>query len=295
MIVVTTPTGNIGHQVVDLLLGAGAPVRVIARDPSSLAPSVRAQASVVPGSHGDPAVVRAAFEGADAVLWIAPPGFRSVSLDEVYAGFTAPACAAFADGLVDRVVAVSALGRGTPWAGAAGLVTASLAMDDAIMATGVPYRSLALPSFMDNVLRQAVPIATQGLFTGVIAPDRRLPLAATRDITAVAADLLLDASWTGQADHPVLGPEDLSFADLAKIMSEVLDREVEYTQITPDTFRSALLSRGASEAVADGTTAMMAAKNEGLDNGVRRTPEWTTPTSFHEWCESTLLRAVSAA
>ncbi|WP_238011933.1 NAD(P)H-binding protein [Dactylosporangium sp. AC04546] len=292
MIVVTTPTGNIGHQVVDLLLAAGAPVRVIARDPSSLPPAVRARASVVPGSHGDPSVVRAAFDGADAVLWIAPPGFNSASLDDVYTGFTAPACAAFAGGLAGRVVAVSALGRGTPWAGSAGLVTASLAMDDAIMATGVPYRSLALPSFMDNMLRQAGPIATEGRCTGVIAPDRPLPLAATRDIAAVAADLLLDGSWTGQADHPVLGPEDLSFADLAKIMSEVLDREVEYTQVTPEAFRSALLSRGASPAVADGTTAMMVAKNGGLDNGVHRTPSWTTPTTFREWCESVLLPAV---
>ncbi|GGM79074.1 NAD(P)H-binding protein [Dactylosporangium sucinum] len=293
MIVVTTPTGNIGRQVVDLLLAAGAPVRVIARDPSSLPPAVRASAVV--GSHGDPSVVRAAFEDADAVLWIAPPGFRALSLHDVYAGFTAPACAAFTDGLVGRVVAVSALGRGTRWASDAGLVTASLAMDDAIMATGVPYRSLALPSFMDNVLRQANPIATEGRCTGVLDPDRRLPLAATRDIAAVAAALLLDGSWTGQSDHPVLGPEDLSHADLAKIMSEVVDRPVEYAQVTADAFRTTLLSRGASPAVADGTTAMMVAKNAGLDNGVSRTPEWTTPTSFREWCESALLPAVQSA
>ncbi|TIX73170.1 MAG: NmrA family transcriptional regulator, partial [Mesorhizobium sp.] len=36
MIVVTTPTGSIGHQVLETLLGSDEPIRVIARDPSRL-------------------------------------------------------------------------------------------------------------------------------------------------------------------------------------------------------------------------------------------------------------------
>lgn len=43
------------------------------------------------------------------------------------------------------MVGVSALGRGTPMAGRAGPVTASLAMDDMIAGSGVAYRALALP------------------------------------------------------------------------------------------------------------------------------------------------------
>ena len=36
MIVCTAPTGSIGHQVLEHILGASEPVRVIARDPSRL-------------------------------------------------------------------------------------------------------------------------------------------------------------------------------------------------------------------------------------------------------------------
>ena len=36
MIVLTTPTGLIGHQVLDRLLDRGQPLRVIARKPSAL-------------------------------------------------------------------------------------------------------------------------------------------------------------------------------------------------------------------------------------------------------------------
>src|SRR3712207_7889186 len=44
---------------------------------------------------------------------------------------------------------------------------------------------------------------------------------ATRDIAAVAARLLLDSSWSGVGSQPVLGPENLSFNDMAQIMSDV--------------------------------------------------------------------------
>lgn len=41
MIVVTTPTGNIGHQVVQHLLDAGEALRVIVRNPAKLPQTVR--------------------------------------------------------------------------------------------------------------------------------------------------------------------------------------------------------------------------------------------------------------
>jgi uncharacterized protein YbjT (DUF2867 family) len=93
-------------------------------------------------------------------------------------------------------------------------------MDDLIASTGVSYRTLTMPSFMDNILRQAEPIKKQGIFFSPISGDRKLPTCATRDIAAVAAKLLLDPSWSGRDHVAVLGPEDLSFNDMAQIMSE---------------------------------------------------------------------------
>jgi uncharacterized protein YbjT (DUF2867 family) len=57
VIVVTAPTGNIGHQVLAHVLDSGESVRVIARDPSHLAPEAREQVEIVQGSHGDADVV----------------------------------------------------------------------------------------------------------------------------------------------------------------------------------------------------------------------------------------------
>src|SRR4030088_122295 len=273
MIVVTTPTGLIGHQVLDNLLDSGEELRLIARDPPAIPADVRARIDIVEGSHGDAAVVDEAFAGANAVFWLTPPDPQ------------APSVAA-------AVVGVSALGRGTPWAEHAGYVTGSLAMDDLIASSGVSYRALTNPSFMDNIVRQAEAIKNQGVFFLAIAGDRKLPSVTTRDTAAAASRLLLDESWSGVDEVPLLGPEDLSFNDMAEIVSEVLGKEVRFQQTTFEAYKDRFLGFGMSDAMAQGMTDMAWAKNEGLDNGVQRTPENSTPTSFREWCEAVLKQAV---
>ncbi|TIS97181.1 NAD(P)H-binding protein [Mesorhizobium sp.] len=294
MIVITTPTGTIGHQVLETLLDSGEPIRVIARDPSRLSSHTRERVEVVQGPHGDIDVVNQAFDGADAVFWLVPPDSHAESIETAYVDFSRPACDAIKSQGVKRVVAVSALGRGTAMAGKAGHVSASLAMDDLIASTGVSYRALTMPSFMDNILRQVEPIRNQGMFFGPISVDRKLPTCATRDIAAVASKLLLDSSWSGQDSVPILGPEDLSFNDMAQIMSQVLEKPVRFEQISFEAFKAGFIERGASKAFAQAMVDMMVAKNEGLDNAEPRTPESTTPTSFRQWCEEVLKPAVAS-
>jgi uncharacterized protein YbjT (DUF2867 family) len=292
VIVVTAPTGAIGRQVLENVLDSGEPIRVIARDPSRLPSQTRERVEVVQGSHGDIDIVSQAFIGADAVFWLVPPDPHAKSVEAAYVGFTRPACDALKSRGVRRVVGVSALGRGTAVVGNAGLVTASLAMDDLIASTGVSYRALTMPSFMDNILRQVEAIKNQGLFVSPISGDRKLPTCATRDIATVAARFLLDRSWSGQGQVPVLGPEDLSFNGMAQIMSEVLGKPVRFQQIPGEAFKARLTGFGMSEAMAQGTLDMMVAKNEGLDNAEPRTSENTTPTSFRQWCDEVLKTAL---
>jgi len=68
MIVITTPAGQIGRQVLGNLLDSGEQLRVIARDPCQLPAEVREDLDIVEGSHGDAAVVDKAFAGADEAV-----------------------------------------------------------------------------------------------------------------------------------------------------------------------------------------------------------------------------------
>lgn len=292
MIVITAPTGKIGRRVLAGVLETGAPVRAIVRDAGKLPDGVRDRVEVVEGSHGDAEVVDRAFAGADTVFWLVPPDPRAVSVDEAYVGFTRPAAEALTRHQLKRVVSISALGRGSPWADKAGFVTASLAMDDLIANTGVAFRAVTNPSFMDNVARQAVPIREKGTFSLPLDGDRKMPTCAARDIAEIAARLLLDPRWGGTGHVAALGPEDLSLNDMAAIMSEVLDKPICYEQISFDAYKAGFVERGVSDAMAQGLTDMAWAKNEGLDNAEPRTRENTTPTSFRRWCEEELKPAV---
>jgi len=294
MIIITTPTGAIGHQVLERVLRGEEPIRVIARDPSGLPSHVRERVDIVRGSHGDTTVVNQAFAGADSVFWVVPPDPRAQTVDGAYLDFTRPACAAFKSQGIKRVVGISALGRGTPAAADAGLVTASLKMDDLIASTGVHYRAVTNPSFMDNLLRQVELIKNQGLFSLPISGDLKQPSACTRDIAATAAKLLLDQSWNGVGSVPVLGPEDLSYNDMATIMSEVLGKPVRFQEAPGQAFKARLLERGMSETMAQANLDMWDAYNQGLDAAEPRTPQSTTPTSFRQWCEEELKPRVVA-
>ena len=130
------------------------------------------------------------------------------------------------------------------------------------------------------------------MFFSPIDGDRKLPAVATRDIAAAASRLLLDDTWSGVGEVPLLGPEDLSFNDMAEIISEVLGKQVRFQQITFDAYKDRFVGFGMSDAMAQGMTDMAWAKNEGMDNAVQRTPENSTPTSFRQWCEQALKPAV---
>jgi uncharacterized protein YbjT (DUF2867 family) len=291
MIVVTAPSGAIGRQILTRLVDSREKVRVIARDPSRISDGVRERIEVQVGSHGDVDVVNQAFAGAEAVFWLVPPDPHAKSVEAAYLDFSRPASDAVKRHGVKRVVGVSALGRGVT--ANAGLVSASLAMDDLFAGAGVNYRALTMPSFMDNILRQTATIQNQGVFVGPVNAERRLPACATRDIAAEAATLLLDASWNGVAEVPILGPDDLSFNEMAGTMSDVLGKAVRYKQIPFDTYKSTLIGQGWSEAMAQGMVDMMMAKDQGLDNAEPRTPQAATPTTFRQWCEEVLKTAIS--
>ncbi|WP_406193463.1 NAD(P)H-binding protein [Kitasatospora sp. NBC_01560] len=287
MIVLTTPTGDIGRQVLDRLLDHGEAVRVIARDPARLPAHVRTRAEVVDGSHRDAATITAALNGADRMFWLVPPAAfdHPGSAKRHYLDFTRAACRAAA-GLGVRVVGVTSLGHG--YRGEAGLLSAALAMDDLFECEGVHYRALALPFFMENLLRQARTMREDGTFALANAADRPLPTVATRDVAAVAAALLLDPSWTGAARVPLVAPETLTPEAMAAVVSDALGRPVRYRRIPLPDYEAALLRSGASRATAQEFVGMVAAQNDGIYDAEPREPGSATATGFRQWCREIL-------
>ena len=298
MIVITTPTGQIGRQVLGNLLDSGEQLRVIARDPSKLPAGVRKDLDIVEGSHGDAAVVDKAFAGADAVLWLTPGGPAGAVGRSRLPGFTGPAAEAFSEAR-RRARRRSLHARPRHALGRPGRLRHRLAGD-----LGRPHRGQrrGLPRADQPLLhgRYAPPgrrrSGTRARFFSPIAGDRKLPAVATRGIAAAASRLLRDeqaGAVTGEV--PLPGPEDLSFNDMAGIIGRgARPRTCCFRRTTFEAYKGGFIRLGMSDAMAQGYTDLAWAKDQGLDNGVQRTPQNSTPTSFRQWCEQVLKPAVAA-
>jgi uncharacterized protein YbjT (DUF2867 family) len=290
MIVLTAPTGNIGHIVLRELLAAGEPVRVIAREPSRLVPEARGRVEVVQGSMDDTAVLAKALTGADILFWCVPQSNEQTDVLEYYLAFTRPLAKTLEDQGGGRVVAVSSGGRGR--ARNAGPISALHAMEEMIESTGVEFRALRNGNFMENLLWQVEPIKHQGMFFYPLGGDVAMPTCAARDISASAVKLLRDRTWTGQGGLAVHGPVDLSCNEMARTMTTVLGKPVRFQEVPPPGYEASLMQHGASEAFAQSLVGMFAQVGRGIYGAEPRTPETTTPTTFEQWCNQVLKPAV---
>jgi uncharacterized protein YbjT (DUF2867 family) len=288
MIVVTTPTGNVGSQLLaELLKAETKPMRVIVRDPSRLDDAVREQVQVIVGSHDDPAVLDQALDGARALFWLIPPSMRANSAQEYYLSFARPAVAAIRRHQAGHVVGISSAGWDFPHP--AGLLSAAHAMDAELETSGAAYRSLGMGFYMENLLRPLPRMISDGVISLPLSPDRPLAVIATQDIAAVAAGLLLDRTWEGTGRIPVFG-DNLTPNEMAAIISDVLGSQVTFEQAELEQQTASTIKRGVPEGMARDFTAMYWAQQNGIydEDWSRATP---TPTSFRTWCETVLVPA----
>ena len=289
MIVVTTPTGQIGGELVRQLLDQDKEVRVIVRDASRLDDTVHERVETVVGSHDDPAVLDKALPGAEALFWLVPPSPQAPSAEEHYLSFARSGAAAVARHEVGHVVGVSSAGHG--WPTPAGVLSAAFAMDAELGRSGAAYRALSMPFYMENLLRQLDAIRGQGVFSLTCAGDLPLASIATRDVASTAAGLLTDPSWSGQENLPVFGPDRLTPDGMAEVISQELGRPVTYRRMSMDDQASLLRSRGAGDQAVKDLTEAFAAQDHGIYDA-----DWAiarpTSTDFRTWCREVLRPAV---
>ena len=90
------------------------------------------------------------------------------------------------------------------------------------------------------------------------------------------------------------GPGNLTPDGMAGVISGTLGRTVRYRQVAVADRQTAMLRRGASEAMAQDMADMTEAQNNGIYDAEPRDPDSATPTSFRQWCQDTLKPAVQA-
>lgn len=289
MIVVTTPTGRIGSRLATILAEREEPLRVIARDPARLAPLVQERAEVIAGSHADPSVLDAALAGADAYFLIVPPDPTATSVEDHYLTYARAARAAVERHGVGHVVGITTMGRGD---GPAGQLSAALATEAELGASGAAYRAIAPPFFMENLLGQLDALRA-GVLTLASDADRLLPMVATDDLAALATHLLTDRAWSGTEHLPASSPDALTPVDIAAEIAEALDLKIAFNQITPAEYGEMLRSFGLSPTWSGGLEQMAVAQNAGFYEPDIDPARGACPTTLAAWCTQVLHPALA--
>ncbi|GMU02020.1 NAD(P)H-binding protein [Corallococcus caeni] len=288
-IVINTPNGNIGRSLVQKLLKAGHKVTVISRTPEKVADLVKQGAKWVQGSIDAQATLDAALPGAEALFWLTPSAPRPDFVEWATATGRMAAERVKAHG-VKRVVLISSVGaQNGPGSGP---VSSLKAIEEAFQAAAPNVVSLRAGFFMENLLRDVQGLAKTGAIFSPNPETKRFPMVATADIAAKAAGFLTDASWTGHRYVGVHGPQDLTYPEVASILTQVLGLPVKYVRVGLEDARNSMTGAGMPSWMADSFVEMYGAIQDGrMDPAEPRSKETTTPTTLAEFA-STVLKPV---
>ena len=219
MYVVLGASGNTGHIVAKTLLARGQKVRAVGRNASHLQPLAANGAEISIADVTDAAALTKAFQHADSAYVMIPP--NPTSNDALgYAERVSDAIAAAAKNTgVSNIVSLSSIGADKPsgTGPVVGLHTLEQKLNRIDAANVLHLRAVY---FMENTLPQASAIRAMDCSAGPLRPDLKLPMIATRDIGAAAADALLQLAFRGKQTQELHGQRDLEYTEVTAIIGK---------------------------------------------------------------------------
>ena len=271
MILITGASGNVGREVLKQIAQTGAKVHACFQASSKVSVPAGTETAIV--DFNQPETLRAALDGIDRVFLVGPPTSQLPALER-------KAVDIIHESGVQQLVKLSAMG------GRQAIFTRQhVESEDYIVSTGVPYTFLRPNGFMQNLVNYNAPtINTQNAFYGTEG-DGRVSQIDVRDIAAVAVKVLTEDGHLGKA-YTLTGPDAVTNAQVAQMLSDVLGREIRYINLTPEQLRPALLSAGVPEWGADALLDLQRLYREGKASEVTGDVEQLLgrkPTSFAQF------------
>jgi uncharacterized protein YbjT (DUF2867 family) len=250
MLLILGATGHIGTELVSILSSKGIPAVAATRDLRRGKP--------LPGIRwarvdlADPASMREILQGIRGMFLLTGngPDLASLQIGAIRAAKSAG---------VERVVKLSALGASDH--SRSPIAKAHYEAEEELLATGLAWTILRPHVFMQNFLRQAPAILRDGRIRAA-SGDGRIPFIDTRDIAAVAAVTLTQPGHEGKK-YVLTGPEALSYHDIARILSEVAGRPLEYVAESLDETRDRMVREGSPAWAIEGLLALAAYQRGG--------------------------------
>jgi uncharacterized protein YbjT (DUF2867 family) len=262
-IVVTGSLGNISRKLVEQLVSNNLEVKVISSNPNKATEIEALKAIPAIGSVEDPAFVREAFQGADAVYTMVPPDFTVPD----YNAFTANVTANYANAIQANGIryVVNLSSAGSALAGVPPLTAYANLEDQLDRLAGVHVLHLRPAMFYTNFYGSIPLIKYQGIMGHNIGAQVNMVMSHPHDIAEAAADALGALSFKGRNILYIVSDQQTG-EEAAALLGQAINKpELRWVEFTDEQLLAGLLQNGFSEHAAQTyVVAMGRAIREGL-------------------------------
>lgn len=256
MIIVTGATGLLGHQIVERLLTRvpAQQIGVSVRDPKRAKDLADQGVRVRQGSFTDADSLAGAFEGATQVFIVSVDTMGEESVRQHRVAIDAAVSAG-----ARRILYTSQMGAGPSSHFRA--CRDHSATEDLLRASGVPFTSLRNGYYAGSALQ----LAGDGFESGRMAVPADGPTAWTAhaDLAEASAAILADEGRFEGPTPPLTGPQALTFADIARIATDLTGRAYTRIIVSDEQYREQLVGHGVPAEAADQILGIFAAARAG--------------------------------
>lgn len=244
MIVITGATGQLGRQIVEGLLTElpGTQLGVSVRDPEKARELEQRGVRVVKADFTEPSNLAEAFDGAEQVLIIS-----GNTLGEEGVRQHGNAIQAAKNSIAKRILYTSH--QAASPSSAVAFARDHAATEVLLQASGVPFVSLRNGFYAESALYQLNGLRETGLLA--LPEDGPVSWTARADLAVAAVAALKDPSLFDGITPPLTASEAVTFADIASLASEILQREVSRVVVSDEEYRKAKMAHGYHERVVE--------------------------------------------
>jgi uncharacterized protein YbjT (DUF2867 family) len=233
-----------------------------------------------------------AVDGAEVLFWLTGVDYTVANVRARYNQFADVAASALQRHPDLRIVNLSSVGaqlsEGT------GPIKGLHDAEQKLNAAGKDVTHLRANYFMENVLSSLPTIKAEGAIYSTIPENVTAEQVATADIAAAAAHYVLRGP-RGHHVVDVVGPENISFAQVATTVGKAIGKTVRHVQIPPDALKGALTSAGLSADLAAQLVELQQALADGLLNECVGDLRWKGKVTFSQFANDVIVPAYRQA
>ena len=292
MYTVLGATGHIGSVITKVLLEKGEKVRVVGRHGGKLQPFVLKGAESLVADVTDAEALARALDGARAAFLMVPPGMTSPDYRADQERASDAITAAVRQSGLQYAVSLGSIGAQAE-AGTGPILGAHSCEQKLNSIDRLNVLHLRPAYFFENHLAGISMIQMMGLFGGALKPDLKIPMIATKDIGAYAAERLLKLDFNEKQTQELLGERDLSMNEVTSIIGRSLNKpDLRYAQFPYDQVQQVLVQMGTPAKTAGSLIEMLQGINDGIVVGTEpRSAANTTRTSFEVFAKEVFVPA----